>query len=81
MDFFQKHDPTISCLQEIHFRKLKDGKRYSMQIVTKREPSGDFPGCTVLRLSAPNAGALGSILGQGTGSQMHAANKEPVSDN
>ena len=48
----------------------------------------DFPGGTVVKTHAPNAGGLGSIPGQGTRSHMHAATKsshaatkEPASHN
>ena len=43
-EWIQKQDPYISCLQETHFRprdtyrlKVRDGKRYSMQMEIKRK--------------------------------------------
>ena len=44
VEWIQKQDPYISCLQETHFRpkdtydgKREDGKTYSMQIESKRK--------------------------------------------
>ena len=43
-EWTQKQDPSICCLQETHFRprdtyrlKVRDGKRYSMQMEIKRK--------------------------------------------
>ena len=43
-EWIQKQDPYICCLQETHFRprdtyrlKVRDGKRYSMQMEIKRK--------------------------------------------
>ena len=43
-EWIQKQDPSICCLQETHFRsrdtyrlKVRDGKRYSMQMEIKRK--------------------------------------------
>ena len=60
----------------------------------KRHSFGDFPGGLVVRLSAPTAGGLGSIPGQGTRSHMpqlrvytqklkipHAVTKDPACGN
>ena len=65
--------------------------RWISNALSKRSQTQDAPSCMILekttigtslvvqrvRLGAPNAGGLGSIPGQGTGSHMHAATKKP----
>ena len=59
-----------------------------MKKTDKKQATGTSLVVQWIRLCAPNAGGQGSIPGQGTRSQMHAANKslhattkEPVSRN
>ena len=70
-EWIQKQDPYILCVQENHFRprdtyrlKVRDGKRYSMQMEMKRKLEG-FPGGAVVKNPPGNAGDMGSSPGLG----------------
>ena len=75
-----KHTIHTCIYRENSWKGAKEtlGNKYLRGLdwgVCQEKKGRDFPGgpeCR-LRLCAPNAGDLGSIPGQGTGSRMHAA--------